>query len=75
MNYKVGQKVRVALSGGGFTTYKVFPVLEVSEGDVLLDDGSGWGDPLGPFDAKTGVYLAYMMPGWRQKIVPNDQEN
>ncbi|KKK47402.1 hypothetical protein LCGC14_3155550, partial [marine sediment metagenome] len=29
----------------------------------------------GPFDAKTGVYLAYMMPGWRQKIVPNDQEN
>ena len=70
MKYKIGQKVRVALSGAGVTSYETFTVLEINvEGNVFLDDGSGWDDPLGPFDAKTGVRTSYMMPGFRQRIV------
>ncbi len=73
MKYEIGQKVRVALSGAGVTTYETFTVLDINdEGDVFLNDGSGWDDPLGPFDAKTGVRTSYMMPGWEQRIVDAD---
>ncbi len=72
MKYSVGEKVRVELSGAGVTTQETFPVLEVSEGNLFLDDGSGWDDPLGPFDAATGVFLGDMMPGWRRRIVSQE---
>ena len=66
--YKEGQKVTVLLRGAGVTTSEIETILEIKDGKIWLDNGIG-NDPSGPFDAETGKYLEYTMPGFSQQLV------
>lgn len=71
--YRKGQKVQVSLIGAGATTHEEGIVLRVSKGKVWLDSGPG-NDPSGPFDARTGDYLGFEMPGFHQRVAPLGEE-
>ena len=67
--FKKGQQVVQYLSGAGYVTEEICTVLEVTKGEVWLDNGDG-NDPTGPFDATTGEYTEFCIPGFSKRIAP-----
>ena len=65
--FEEGQEVNLALTGAGYTTREVYTILEIKKGKVWLDNGSG-NRPTGPFNAETGAYEEYTVPGFSQMI-------
>ena len=65
--FKKGEKVKVGLTGAGFTTYETKKVLNSDEKGVWLDNGRG-NDPSGPFDAQSGNYLGAATPGFSMRM-------